>query len=489
MIEIGAYLPDLPAFGVHATIAHNCVPAIGYYSPVYSGVRYGDAFGETVLSAYATRNAQGTPYNFAGSDAYLKLVQSAAWTDVSKAGGYNTADGNWDWVTFGNRVIATNGVEKPQSYVMGSSTDFADLTADDIIAATVGVIKGFVMFGNTTESAVNYRNRVKWSALEDPTDYTVDPDGTQSDYQDLFGENDVGKVIKVVGGEVATIFCERGIFRGTYVGGDLIFTFDQIVKHIGTRSMGSVVAFGDIIFFLGNDGFYMMSGAQLVPIGEGQINRTFLSEVYQSDISRISATIDPYRSLYIVAYPTDSSGKLNKKLIYNWVSKRWTTADTDDAVCLFTFMSESWTVDGSSSAIGDIDLGAYADVPVDSPMFIGGEPNNAAVDDDGYVIIYNGAAKDAIVETAEHQLYKGAKALIQNITPMIEGSNSEIYVSVGYRNTPQEAVSYTSESLTNSNGEANLFNIGRYQRAKLRVSGGFAKVYGVDWQARQAGKY
>ena len=487
MIELGPYLPDRPATGQHATVAHNCVPAVGYYAPFYTGVRYGDALGETCLGAFATRNSAGTPFNFAGTDSYLKKITSAAWEDVSVVGGYNTGTGRWDFTVFGDRVIATNGVEKPQSYVMGTSTDFAVLTADDVIAKYCATVRDFVFMGYTTESATAYRNRVRWSALGDPTDYTQST-ATQSDYQDLYGESYVGNITKVVGGEYATIFCERGIFRGTYIGGDLIFQFDQIVKNQGTNAPGSVVAHGDMIFFLGWDGFYLLTSGGMIPIGEGSVNRTFINEVYTSDLDKISATIDPYRSLYIVAMPTTAGG-LDKLYIYNWNTKRWTTADSGNINALYVFLSESWTVDGSSTAVGNIDTGTYADVPVDSPFFIGGEPSLAAVDTSGYSVTYNGAAKTATFETGEVQLFPGRKALAKNITPLIEGNSSTITAQVGYRNTVQESVTYTDASTANSEGECNLFATGRHLRARLSVSGGFTKAFGVDFDAVPAGRY
>lgn len=487
MIPLGNYLPDQPATGQHATIAHNCIPEVGYYGPIYSPVRYGDALGETCLGAFASRNISGTPYNFAGTDSYLKKITTAAWEDVSQVGGYNTGTGRWDFTVFGDRVIATNGVEKPQSYVMGTSTDFADLTSDAVIAKYCATVRGFVFLGYTIESGTTYRNRVRWSALEDPTVFTASVT-TQSDYQDLFGDIDIGNVMRIAGGETATIFCERAIFRGTYIGGDLIMQFDQIASGNGTRAPFSVASFGDMIFFLGLDGFYMLNAEGFVAIGEGAVNRTFFDELYVTDIDSITATIDPWRSLYIVAYPTTAGG-LDKFLIYNWASQKWTTADTGNINALYVFRSESWTVDGSSATIGNIDTGTYADVPVDSPFFIQGEPSLAGIDKDGYSVTYNGDAQTARMETAEFNLNMGGKTLIKNVIPFVEGSGSTITAQIGYRNTPQEAVTYTNESTMNSEGECNLFNTARYQRMRLNIAGGFTKAFGVEIKADKAGKY
>ncbi len=482
MIPLGTYSPDSPAYGQHATVASNCVPYRDYYGPFGSALAYTDASSEAALSAYAVKSSDGTPYNFVGGTAKLQLIASATWSDVSKVGGYTTAlEDRWYWTTFGNIVIAANGNAKLQSYTMGSSTDFSDLAASAPVAKYVATVRGFVFAGNIA----SYPNRVKWSPLEDPagdwTDITV-----QADDQDLYGESEIGQVTGIIGGEYATIFCEKGVFRGTYVGGDLIFTFDQIVFGNGTSAPGSLSAFGDRIFFLGTDGFYMMTPGGLQPIGEG-VNRTFLDEVAETDYWRISSAIDPRNSLYIIAYPTTGT-VLDKMMIYNWQANKWTTVEPGDTECLFNFYSEGYTLETIDALIGDPDTGHYAGVSVDSALFQGGKPSFAGVNSSHEVVLFNGASLTATVETAEVQINPGRKSLVSMITPFVEGA-STVTAQVGYRNAVSDAISYSNPATMNSEGQCCLFNAGRYQRAKLVIAGGFTKAYGVDFEAVPAGRY
>lgn len=487
MIPLGSYTPDQPAQGNHSTVARNCVPAVGYFAPFYSPVAYSNSATEKALSAASFKSSVGNPYNFAGTDTLLLKVTSGAWEDVSKVGGYTTGNKFWDWCVYGNRVIAVNGSQKPQSYVMGSSTDFDDLTASDISAKTCAVTKDFVFLGNMVEAAVEYPYRVRWSALGNPTDFVASVT-TQSDYQDLQGNDYTGKVMKVVGGEYATVFMENAIFRGTYVGGEVIFSFDQIVNGLGTVAPLSVVSYGENIFFLAKDGFYSLTSGGLVPIGEGSINRTFLNEVYQNEIHTVNAIIDPNRSLYIVAYPT-SAGILSKFLIYNYVTKQWSTAEPGQMDCLFRFYSESTATD-SATTYDNPDTGAYQDVPTDSAIFVGGVATLAAVDVNEKAVLFNGAALTATFETGEVRLNPSGKALVTSISPLIEGANSTISVSVGTRDTPQNMVTYSDAVTINGEGEANLFSHGRYHRARMSVSGGFTKAYGIEQpRFRNAGRY
>jgi hypothetical protein len=459
------------------------VPYRDYYGQFGSAVAYTSASSEAALSAFAAKGSDGTPYNFIGGTAKLQLIASAAWTDVSKVGGYTTGTENrWYWTTFGNIVITTNGNSVPQAYTMGSSTKFGDLSATAPVSKYCATVRGFVFMGNIT----GFANRVQWSPIENPAGVWTPSVTTQADYQDLFGETEVGQVTQLVGGEFATIFCERGIFRGTYVGGNLIFTFDQITSSNGTSAPGSVSAFGDKIFFLGTDGFYMMSPAGLQPIGDG-INRTFLEEVSETDYWRISSAIDPRNSLYIIAYPTAGSS-LNKLMIYNWQVNKWTTVEPGDMECLFTFYSEGYTLETIDALIGNPDTGAYANVSVDSALFQGGKPSLAGVNTSHKAVLFNGTALTAVVETAEMQLNPGKRTVVTNTRPLVEEAVS-VTVEIGSRNAVSDAVTYSSPSTMNSAGECNVFNSGRYQRARLTLASGFTKAYGLDFDGVPSGRY
>ena len=487
MIPLGTYLPDSPAYGQHSTVAQNCVAYRDYYGPFGSALAYTSASTEAAKSAFAAKASDGQPYNFIGGTTMLQLISSAAWTDVSKAAGYATgSEDRWYWTTFGDIVIAANGNAVLQAYTMGTSTDFADLAATAPVAKYVATVRGFVFAGNIN----GYPNRVQWSQLENPSGAWTASVTTQADLQDLFGDTQVGQVTQIVGGESATVFCENGVFRFTYVGGDFIFTNDQIVRGNGTTAPGSVAAHGDKIFFLGSDGFYVLDGGGVpIPIGEG-INRTFLDEVYEAEYWRISSAIDPRNSLYMVAYPT-AGGTLDKMLVYNWQANKWSVVVPGNIETLFTFYSEGYTLETLDALIGDPDTGPYADVSVDSPLFQGGKPSLAAINTDHKAMLFTGTALSAIIETGEAQLNPGRKSTVKKLVPMVEGvpETGTLIAYVRARNTVQESATYSSPAVVNSEGEACLFNTARYQRAVLVIIGGFTRAYGIDFEAVPAGRY
>ena len=97
--------------------------------------------------AGAFRANDGNVYSFAGDINNLYLLSSATYSAVSKSSNaYTTAsDDSWEFVKFGNRVIACNGpTDNIQSYVMGTSSAFADLAAAAPRARHLAQIRDFV---------------------------------------------------------------------------------------------------------------------------------------------------------------------------------------------------------------------------------------------------------------------------------------------------------------------------------------------------------
>ena len=133
---------------------------------------------------------------------------------------------------------------------------------------------------NTLETT-QQQYRVRWSAINDETDWTENVN-TQSDYQDI---PDGGQIMGIRGGEFGLVLLERSIHRMTYVGTPFIFQFDNISRNKGCMASGSIVQYQGITFFLSDDGFYMCDGQQVTPIGAEKVDRFFLSDANEADYS------------------------------------------------------------------------------------------------------------------------------------------------------------------------------------------------------------
>ena len=133
VVPWGEWKPDLTAYkGSHSPTITNVVPQADGYGPVKSFASLSDALSAACRGFFTAFDDDGTIKIFAGISNQLQLMSNTdySWENVTQVSGNYTAlasDEHWQFTQFGTRVIAVQGNDNPQSYVMGSTTDFADL--------------------------------------------------------------------------------------------------------------------------------------------------------------------------------------------------------------------------------------------------------------------------------------------------------------------------------------------------------------------------
>src|ERR1700744_2024819 len=183
-IPFSEWLPDqAPTLG-QTMLAQNVVPiTASSYGPVGDLQAVGSALDARCQGAASYRGEDGTIGTFAGTADKLYHWNGTDWDDISKVGGYTTADEDqWDFAQFGNYVLATNFTDPVQYYELGVSTVFADLsTLGDTPpqARFAEAVRGFMLLGRTSDG----QNFISWSAIEDISGWT--PGVNQSGEQEL----------------------------------------------------------------------------------------------------------------------------------------------------------------------------------------------------------------------------------------------------------------------------------------------------------------
>src|SRR5262249_21174579 len=153
---------------------------------------------------------------------YLMSNTDYSWTNVTDGGdsaNYTTlsSTAQWQFAQFGSRVIACQANDDVQSYVVGSSTDFADLGGTPPDAAYVAIVGRFAVLSGLTGDPFS----IQWSSIGDPTEWT--PGTNQGDTQTF---DDGGLVRGVAGGEYGLVFQDSCIRQMTYQpGSDEVFAF------------------------------------------------------------------------------------------------------------------------------------------------------------------------------------------------------------------------------------------------------------------------
>ena len=475
-IEFAEWLPDQAPLGNVGVEAKNVISWSRGYRSFPSSAVYSDAITARAQGAYVARDNAGTVYNIAG-DA-TKLYQLSSGTTYSNStratgGAYATAaDEWWQFAQWGNTVIATNFVDDPQMMTLGG-TNFSLLAGSPPKARYISVIRDFVCLGNVASGGIAYPNRVQWSGINDSTAWTVSA-VTQADYQDLQGDG--GWVQKIIGGEYGLVFQERAVWRMQYIGSPVIFQFDLIERARGAYSSQAVVAFGNMVFFLADDGFYMIQGgAGAVPIGDGKVDRYFLADLRTEYAYRINAVIDPINKLVIWAYPGSGSsgGTPNKLVIFNWTNGKWSRVETETE-CLVQYAAIYYTLEGLDAISASLDaLG----VSLDSRVWTAGARSLAAFNASHKLVTFSGVAMDATLDTGEIALGQGSRTDVTNVEPLVDGSTAN--VSVGERNLLSAAVSFQTAVAQNDFGDVPVRSNAKFHRFRVTTTGAFNFAQGV----------
>ena len=158
-IPFGEWLPDQPEYlNPGATVANNVYFAQTSYKRFPSLVNYStNTVSTNSRGAGSFRDNSNTVFNFVATNTDLYQLDGGTFTSRK---GSLTGDNTdyWTFTQFGNYVIASNGIDAPQYYLMGTSTNFADLSSI-ATSGTVpnfkvsGVVRDFLVTGNLTNNA------------------------------------------------------------------------------------------------------------------------------------------------------------------------------------------------------------------------------------------------------------------------------------------------------------------------------------------------
>ena len=483
-IPFGEWMPDQPEHGMKgANVATNVYHALGSYKRFPSLVSYTgtSTVGKDAHGSGSFRDNSNTVYNFVATK--TDIHQLASGTFTSRKGSLSGDDDDFFTFTqFGQYVIVSNGVDPAQYYLMGTSTNFANLTSIQTAGTcplfrVSGVVRDFLVTGNIA----NATNRIQWSGINDITVWS----GKQSDLQDLPGSG--GQIVHITSGEVGYVFRQNQIVRMDYVGGATIFRLSVISPNRGAIFGRTVCQDNRRVFFLADDGFYEIQGDNVVPIGVEKVNRFFDLNLNKAYSDRIVAATDPFNQLAMWLYPSvsntnNTTGICDRIIIYNYATKKWSLAKVS-ASQIFPQFVGAYTVelmDIISENLEEINANLDTDFWNGGQMFLGG------IDGDFKAAIFSGNSNECEIETAEIEAFPGARTNIQGIRPIVD---AEATVTVKTRERLADTETESSSSSMVDSGINPVRQSGRYIRANVKIPAGtsFDHAQGIDIVASKAG--
>ena len=155
------------------------------------------------------------------------------------------------------------------TYDTPAGSAFTSVSVPSVGCATV---RDFVMVMPTAD-----RYSVRWCAIGDatswPTPNTAAARAVQSGQQ-VF-PNHFGYVTGIAGNDFyAYVFQERAVWKATYVGGDVVFSFDAFEEGRGCHKLNRFATSDDKVFFESEFGYHLLENAAIADIGRGRVDKT-----------------------------------------------------------------------------------------------------------------------------------------------------------------------------------------------------------------------
>lgn len=470
----GEWLPDLPELNNPGlTEALNVLPADGSYRSFQT---FDTSFTQgslpaDVVGAFSTYQPANAVAVFAGTRTrlYKNSGPTSSFSDLSSATYSTATDGYWSWEQYENLIIACNGVDSPQHVTINSSSSFSVLGSSvgtAPAARCIGRIGQFIMLGNVPSASGAY---VRWCGIDNPLSWPTPGSSTavaQQSGEQYFAEGD-GEVMSISSGDqFAIVFQRHAITRVTYVGGDVVFQFDNINSGRGVWYPNATVQVGGVTYFIAQDGFYRTNGVQVDPIGVGKIDRWFRANVEASFAHRVYGAADLNQNLIYWAFPESGSsdGTPTHLLIYSLSENRFTHAE----------QPLNALVSGPPSVT----------LPYDESFgtWVKGFSTANAL---GY---FSGDPGTAVLTTGEFEGTPGGRTFLQGVKPFVTGTSPAVTVAIGTRNSQGESVTYTAErTATARTGFADFRSEARFHRARVTIVGAFDRAIGVQVQTVPSG--
>jgi len=442
------------------SIAHKLKTGDSYYLNFTSGTATDGQFTVTKLTA-DTFTVTTTSATTSGNVTISRV-----------ADGYDTQEGQrFRFTLFGNQIIGTNFTERLQVYSADGSSSFKNLSDSAPIAKFITVVRDFVVCAHTDESGTTRPYRVRWSAINDETNW-VESVTTQSDYQDI---PDGGHITGIRGGEFGIILMEKSISRMSYAGTPFIFQFDNISRGKGCIAAGSVCQYQGLTFFLSDDGFYVCDGQKVTPIGAEKVDRFFFNDA-NLDFTTMSAAADPIRKMIMWNYlSTDGTRKM---IVYNFTIGKWSYMETT-ADYISDASTASVTLEQLDSVNASIDALA---VSMDSALYAGGKYFLGGTDGTR-VITFTGANKSAVLETGD---IDAGRSIVMLARPLVD--NGSASVSVASRTLLTQSLSFSNAAAADTDNRVSLRSSGKYHRLRMQPTGdNWKTAMGLDIDVVQQG--
>jgi hypothetical protein len=394
---------------------------------------------------------------------------------------------NWQFIQFGTLMISLHREAIPYKVVIGTTTGAVALGGAVPRAACGAAVGDFLVLGNMLDDPWDSHNaapnRIRWSGIKNIDTWDSDP-ATQADYNDMPYEG--GAVIAVTGRTNMTIFQERMISVGRYVGLPKVWDIETAEHDVGCIARDSVVQMGPYTFFMAQDGFRVWNGTNSERIGDAKIDKYVFSKLQYAYREKISGVFDPVSNCVYWAIPTGFDGSLNELIIYNPRTNRFSHS-IQTVECLVSVATSTITVD-ILEGFTDNNL-SY----VDDPNFLTGGKPLLGVFTEGHLFgTFTGPSMVATIDTAEFSGPNNRRLFVNQARPIIDITEPLLTVqALGRDQLPADPLGSGAPVAQEADGTVPILAEGRYLRFRTRIPAGlmWRHAQGIEISRKAGGRF
>ena len=340
------------------------------------------------------------------------------------------------------------------------------------------IANSHVMVANVNDGSTNTSTRIRWSDLDAPESFQLDPNESEADFFDLEPTNiQITGLSYQRGSPLA--YSESAIWIGTYVGFPGGFTWQPLFNGLGNIFHYSVVRYKEVDYFISTDNIYSLNGFQPTAIGD-DIWERFIEDVKVTGRTNVYGYSDSRKDHVFWIYQRADDSYWS--IVYNVKEGKWTERDPQDLTAFFdsprialrgfdVIDNVATIINTDSDLIDDPDAG----FPVAVPQLVGApDAGGSVVAKPGAILKLDGDGFDFIAETFD--FFFGSIEFTEEVTKCsIEftgGGSPNLQVSVCGRKNQDSAMTWsTPVAVANIDGSRSFYlrkdAIGKYMRFKF----------------------
>lgn len=304
-----------------------------------SNMRFRNGFAEKrggFAVAYTTPTA--VPYwlgtfNTASSRFLVQLGTATAFvddgatrTDITGTPPTGSRDDRWTAFDFNGVFVCNNGVDEPMYWNGNIATNLATLTGwtAGTKADAMRAFKNFIFAVAVTKAGTKYPYRLMWGNSAEPgalpTTYTAASTNDAGE-QDIVG---IGHLVDALPyGDTLIVYGQEGRYAVRYIGGNDVFTFQQLPGKDGLLNRGCAVQTPKGHVFLTNGDVRIHTGGESTSLAEGRVRDWLTDNMDVTNAGRSFVCLNPQETEVWVVFPSQDQENCDTILAWNWVDDTW----------------------------------------------------------------------------------------------------------------------------------------------------------------------